>query len=72
MGCNGEIHIIVGPMFAGKTTELLRRVKAELSNGRYVFPTYLYLNDIMESWVQITENLDNLGIIGYGIWDDFT
>ncbi|KAF3323215.1 thymidine kinase-like protein [Carex littledalei] len=36
MGCYGDIHIIVGPMFAGKTTELLRRVKAELSNGRNV------------------------------------
>jgi Thymidine kinase len=38
MGCDGEIHIIIGPMFAGKTTELLRRVKAELSNGRYLLP----------------------------------
>ncbi|KAJ4762766.1 Thymidine kinase [Rhynchospora pubera] len=36
MGCNGQIHIIVGPMFAGKTTELLRRVQSELSNGRNV------------------------------------
>lgn len=42
MGCYGDIHIIVGPMFAGKTTELLRRVKAELSNGRYLFITFMY------------------------------
>lgn len=30
----GEIHVIVGPMFAGKTTALLRRMQAESSNGR--------------------------------------
>ncbi|KAL6658060.1 hypothetical protein ACP70R_004307 [Stipagrostis hirtigluma subsp. patula] len=33
---SGEIHVIVGPMFAGKTTALLRRVQAESSNGRSV------------------------------------
>ncbi|KAM7280615.1 hypothetical protein ACFE04_007749 [Oxalis oulophora] len=31
----GEIHVIVGPMFAGKTTTLLRRVQAESQNGRF-------------------------------------
>ncbi|RRT34239.1 hypothetical protein B296_00056111, partial [Ensete ventricosum] len=30
----GEIHVIIGPMFAGKTTTLLRRIQAERSNGR--------------------------------------
>ncbi|KAI3505707.1 hypothetical protein L1887_27894 [Cichorium endivia] len=30
----GEIHVIVGPMFAGKTTTSLRRVKSESSTGR--------------------------------------
>ncbi|CAI9087155.1 OLC1v1021153C1 [Oldenlandia corymbosa var. corymbosa] len=33
---SGEIHVIVGPMFAGKTTTLLRRIKNESSNGRKV------------------------------------
>ncbi|KAL7185915.1 hypothetical protein ACSBR2_027800 [Camellia fascicularis] len=33
---SGEIHVIVGPMFAGKTTALLRRVKSEGNNGRNV------------------------------------
>ncbi|CAL5403365.1 unnamed protein product [Camellia sinensis] len=33
---SGEIHVIVGPMFAGKTTALLRRVKSEANNGRNV------------------------------------
>nr|CAB3495491.1 unnamed protein product [Digitaria exilis] len=33
---SGEIHVIVGPMFAGKTTALLRRVQAEAGNGRTV------------------------------------
>lgn len=33
---SGEIHVIVGPMFAGKTTALLRRVKSEAANGRKV------------------------------------
>ncbi|XP_023883274.1 thymidine kinase a [Quercus suber] len=32
----GEIHVIVGPMFAGKTTTLLRRIQSESSNGRSV------------------------------------
>ncbi|PSS10423.1 Thymidine kinase [Actinidia chinensis var. chinensis] len=32
----GEIHVIVGPMFAGKTTTLLRRIKSESSHGRSV------------------------------------
>ncbi|KAM4077550.1 hypothetical protein ACJW30_12G146200 [Castanea mollissima] len=33
---SGEIHVIVGPMFAGKTTTLLRRIQSESSNGRSV------------------------------------
>ncbi|KAK4492951.1 hypothetical protein RD792_000278 [Penstemon davidsonii] len=32
----GEVHVIVGPMFAGKTTALLRRVNAEAGTGRKV------------------------------------
>ncbi|XP_034701155.1 thymidine kinase [Vitis riparia] len=32
----GEVHVIVGPMFAGKTTALLRRIKSESNNGRNV------------------------------------
>lgn len=35
---SGEIHVIVGPMFAGKTTALLRRVQAEAGSGRYETP----------------------------------
>ncbi|KAF5728850.1 hypothetical protein HS088_TW21G01004 [Tripterygium wilfordii] len=31
---DGEIHVIVGPMFAGKTTTLLRRIQCESENGR--------------------------------------
>eukprot|EP00252_Welwitschia_mirabilis_P024931 TRINITY_DN7613_c0_g1_i1.p1 TRINITY_DN7613_c0_g1~~TRINITY_DN7613_c0_g1_i1.p1 ORF type:complete len:337 (-),score=54.74 TRINITY_DN7613_c0_g1_i1:299-1309(-) len=30
----GEIHVIVGPMFAGKTTALIRRVQSEIQMGR--------------------------------------
>ncbi|GJY46516.1 thymidine kinase [Tanacetum coccineum] len=33
---SGEIHVIVGPMFAGKTTALLRRIKSEATNGRNI------------------------------------
>ncbi|CAA7393311.1 unnamed protein product [Spirodela intermedia] len=33
---SGEIHVICGPMFAGKTTALLRRLQAESSSGRNV------------------------------------
>lgn len=32
----GAIHIILGPMFAGKTTALLRKVQAEIDSGRSV------------------------------------
>ncbi|RDY03616.1 Thymidine kinase a [Mucuna pruriens] len=33
---SGEVHVIVGPMFAGKTTALLRRIQSELNTGRNV------------------------------------
>ncbi|CAL1385988.1 unnamed protein product [Linum trigynum] len=33
---SGEIHDIVDPMFAGKTTSLLRRIQSESENGRSV------------------------------------
>ncbi|CAN4126977.1 unnamed protein product [Withania somnifera] len=33
---SGELHVVVGPMFAGKTTTLLKRIKSERSNGRSV------------------------------------
>lgn len=33
---HGEVHIIIGPMFAGKSTALLRRVKSESNNGRII------------------------------------
>ncbi|KAM7270603.1 hypothetical protein ACFE04_029817 [Oxalis oulophora] len=33
---SGEVHVIVGPMFAGKTTALLRRIKLETTKGRNV------------------------------------
>ncbi|XP_024032098.1 thymidine kinase [Morus notabilis] len=32
----GSVHVIMGPMFAGKTTSLLRRVKSESNSGRNV------------------------------------
>ncbi|KAH9798176.1 pentatricopeptide repeat-containing protein [Citrus sinensis] len=32
---SGEIHVIVGPMFAGKTTTLLRRIQAETQKGSF-------------------------------------
>ncbi|XP_060972681.1 pentatricopeptide repeat-containing protein At4g16470 isoform X1 [Cannabis sativa] len=32
---SGEVHVIVGPMFAGKTTTLLRRIQSEKSNGSF-------------------------------------
>lgn len=35
-GLEGSIHLIFGPMFAGKTTELLQRVAWEQSEGRKV------------------------------------
>lgn len=37
----GEIHVIVGPMFAGKTTALLRRIKSESNSGRFIILGFL-------------------------------
>lgn len=31
----GEVHVIIGPMFTGKTTALVRRIELEDTNGRY-------------------------------------
>ncbi|CAN6704481.1 unnamed protein product [Malus baccata var. baccata] len=31
--CSGEIHVIVGPMFAGKATTLLRKVQSKRGDG---------------------------------------
>lgn len=39
---SGEIHVIVGPMFAGKTTTLLRRIQAETQKGRFVASLLFY------------------------------
>ncbi|GAV74594.1 TK domain-containing protein, partial [Cephalotus follicularis] len=33
---SGEVHVIVGPMFAGKTTALLRRIQSAVTNGGHV------------------------------------
>lgn len=38
---SGEIHVIVGPMFAGKTTTLLRKIQSERSDGRFDSPPIL-------------------------------
>lgn len=32
----GGIHVIVGPMFAGKTTALLKRIRKEADAGRWI------------------------------------
>ncbi|KAG2245789.1 hypothetical protein Bca4012_091242 [Brassica carinata] len=33
---SGAIHVIMGPMFSGKSTSLLRRIKSEINTGRSV------------------------------------
>ncbi|CAH8355050.1 unnamed protein product [Eruca vesicaria subsp. sativa] len=33
---SGEIHVVVGPMFSGKTTTLLRRILSERESGKHV------------------------------------
>ncbi|CAH8356393.1 unnamed protein product [Eruca vesicaria subsp. sativa] len=33
---SGAIHVIMGPMFSGKSTSLLRRIKSEISIGKSV------------------------------------
>lgn len=40
---SGEIHVIVGPMFAGKTTALLRRITSEGKNGRFMRNFFCFL-----------------------------
>ncbi|GAB4826486.1 hypothetical protein Ancab_033381 [Ancistrocladus abbreviatus] len=47
---SGEIRVIVGPMFAGKTTTLLRRIQLERNNGRCIQPLGSVIpNDAMTS-----------------------
>ncbi|RWW24467.1 hypothetical protein BHE74_00006791, partial [Ensete ventricosum] len=41
---SGEIHVILGPMFAGKTTILLRRMQDEVDCGRFGFKFSLSIN----------------------------
>ncbi|TQD82507.1 hypothetical protein C1H46_031943 [Malus baccata] len=59
---SGEIHVIVGPMFAGKTTTLLRKVQSErgdgsdISDGHRLFDTSQNRNAI--TWTAL--------ISGYG------
>ncbi|CAK8531290.1 unnamed protein product [Lathyrus sativus] len=43
----GDIHVIVGPMFAGKTSSLIRRMQSESANGR-------------SGLVENTQNLDKV------------
>ena len=40
---HGCIHLIVGPMFAGKTTALLSRMQQEIDRGRYFSQTNCFV-----------------------------
>ncbi|XP_062161158.1 pentatricopeptide repeat-containing protein At4g16470 isoform X2 [Alnus glutinosa] len=53
----GEIHVIVGPMFAGKTTALLRRIQSESSNGSFQVEPY-------KSHLQLDKTLKGLCMSG--------
>ncbi|XP_045805732.1 pentatricopeptide repeat-containing protein At4g16470 [Trifolium pratense] len=44
---SGDIHVIVGPMFAGKTSSLIRRIQSESNSGR-------------SSLAENTQNLDKV------------
>lgn len=48
---SGEIHVIVGPMFAGKTTSLLQRMQSESRSGRSTSWSYLLLYFLITSCV---------------------
>ena len=61
-GPSGEIHVILGPMFAGKTTTLLRRVRAESLDGRLGLKSLLifisfwtFLLKCCVSWVSVLD-----------------
>ncbi|CAI0374352.1 unnamed protein product [Linum tenue] len=45
---SGEIHVIVGPMFAGKTTSLLRRIQSESENGSFQVRNLLQLDRTLQ------------------------
>lgn len=40
----GGIHVIIGPMFAGKTTALLQRIREEADAGRYLSVCFLKIS----------------------------
>ncbi|KAK1578335.1 hypothetical protein Q3G72_029451 [Acer saccharum] len=54
---SGEIHVIVGPMFAGKTTTLLRRIQAETEKGSFQV-------EQRKSFVQLNKTLKGLCFSG--------
>ncbi|KAK7834556.1 pentatricopeptide repeat-containing protein [Quercus suber] len=54
---SGEIHVIVGLMFDGKTTNLLCRIESESSNGSFQVEPY-------KSYLQLDKTLKGLCISG--------
>ncbi|KAM2383262.1 hypothetical protein COP2_042024 [Malus domestica] len=54
--CSGEIHVIVGPMFAGKATTLLRKVQSKRADGRYEFSFVLKRNN----WVDCLSDYEDV------------
>ncbi|PWA71957.1 Pentatricopeptide repeat-containing protein [Artemisia annua] len=60
---DGEVHVIVGPMFAGKTTTLLKRIKSESTNGRLC-----HVANVLDSCLTLGLDLianDNLIQVGW-------
>ena len=64
---SGEIHVIVGPMFDGKTTTLLRRIESESSNGRFVNLHQFYFLCVLYTCLKFMWVVDKI-LARFGGW----
>ncbi|KAM1455300.1 hypothetical protein TB2_004529 [Malus domestica] len=62
---SGEIHVIVGPMFAGKTTTLLRKVQSERGDGSFqVKPQkHIQLDKTLKGLCYLGRLAENVGLL---------
>ena len=64
---SGEIHVIVGPMFDGKTTTLFRRIESESSNGRFVNLHQFYFLCVLYTCLKFMWVVDKI-LARFGRW----
>ncbi|XVF26197.1 hypothetical protein REPUB_Repub13aG0278300 [Reevesia pubescens] len=70
-----EVHVIVGPMFAGKTTTLLHRIQAESNNGSSLTDAHQVFDKVVNRnvviWTSLISGYGHLGGLVDEGWDYF-